>query len=153
MSIADRKFYVSRDVFFHENVFPFAQQQQVSPQILPIPHSDLIEDISLTHTTNTSSDSPEVASSDSPVVLRSSNFEPHGRPRRSHKLPTYLNDYVLYSKAESHCDQCLAITTNLCLQLPSTSSFYLSSCSKQLPSNLDYSEPSTYEEAILHPGW
>jgi len=30
MSLADRKFYISRDIVFHEDIFPFAQQQPKS---------------------------------------------------------------------------------------------------------------------------
>ena len=48
MPLTDRKFYISRDIVFHEDVFPFAQQKSNS-QVLPVPNIDMIYDPPLSH--------------------------------------------------------------------------------------------------------
>jgi len=134
MSLSDRRIYVSRDVVFHEHIFPFAQPQQSQSQpILPSSTFPICSDVSHTVDTNMApADAPVPTSTPpstpeiSPAVDPSSSAPmEHPRPVRAHKVPSYLKDYVMCSPTfDSHC---LTTTTNLSFQPPSLSSFSLAS--------------------------
>ena len=91
MSLDDKKFYISRDVIFHELVFRFAAQEQYNDRSplhdlqpatfydFPPHHVDHIPDISPTSST------PD-------EHLSILNFGTSHRPVRSHKVPSYLQD-------------------------------------------------------------
>ena len=161
MSLADRKQYISRDVIFHEFVFPFSQQQ--SSQALHHPPSDPIDPSffpdfpSCPNHVTTQENQPN--SAPVPPAVSTPPSEPSSippsalshRPTRPHKVPSYLQDYVLCShSASSHC---LATTTNFCLPPSSLPFTCLAAPSQQLLSNLDFTEPCSYDEAITHTGW
>jgi len=148
MSLADKKSYVSRDVVFYEETFPFTCQQHAY-KLLRIASSETFHDSSETFH-EISYDQAIDAHSQVPLA---SNLEVSNMPQRLHKTPSYLGDYVLCSSTEFCRDQWSATTTNLCIQPPSMSSFFLSSHNQQLLSNLVSIEPAGYEEVVLHLRW
>jgi len=50
MRLTNKRFHVSRDVIFHEDIFPFTQHQDNSFS-LPVPPSTFVHDYPPTHTT------------------------------------------------------------------------------------------------------
>ena len=165
MSLSDRKIHISRDVIFHEAVYPFATlTPEINNSIFPpsqftsVPDFDAfvpIPDTRPTSDPSSSSITPAASPDPSPSVTPAVSPPNHtpGKPMRAHKLPSYLQDYVLCSPILDCPHHCITTTTNLCLQPPSIPSFCLSSSSQHLLSNLDHTEPQDYEEAITHPGW
>ena len=142
MTLDDHKFHISRDVVFHEDNFPFSQHQD-SALSLPIPPSAFTNDYMPSHTTTTPGFDPtDIPANHQPNTSTTS-------PRRVHKPPTYLQDYVC-SSISTQTNYCIATSTNLCLQPPIISSSCLSAHNQHLLTNLHYTEPTCYEEAILH---
>ena len=107
-SLDTKKFFVSRDVVFHESIFPFQTISQ--PQVIPDPLLDLVIPIPLTNTLpnpdqNTSQslhppNSFTLDPNDSPLILGSDQLDPFPSAtlRRStchSKPPLYLSDYVI----------------------------------------------------------
>jgi len=135
MALDTHKFHTSRDIVFHEDIFPFSSSP--TSTLFPI-HSAVPTEL------------PEVShlSHNPPIQC----FEPPN-PRRSvrpHKAPSYLNDYVCTVVAESHY---LSTLTNLSLQPPSLSYYCLANNSQHLLARLNFTEPQTYDQAASHPGW
>ena len=107
-SLDTKKFFVSRDVVFHESIFPFQTISQ--PQVIPNPLLDLVIPIPITNTLpnpdQTSSQSPQptnrfnhdptdsssIPGSDHPHTLPSVTLR---RSTRHSKHPLYLSDYVI----------------------------------------------------------
>ena len=67
-----------------------------------------------------------------------------------HKPPSYLKDYVRTAQSTSAY---FATLTNLSYQPPMLPLHCLHSHSQQLIANLDFKEPTSYEEAVSHPSW
>jgi len=153
LSLADKKYYISRDVVFHEFNFPFSQQN--SSQSSNHSHSDpgdlsVFSDLS-TYPSQPISQTNQTDSTPMPHTVSSPPSDLPHRPIRTHKIPSYLQDYVMCSHSTS--GHCLATTTNFCLPPSSVSSTCLAIPSQQLLSNLDFTEPCNYDEAITHAGW
>jgi len=131
MSLTDNKVYISRDVIFHESVYPFANQaSHTNNSFFCISQTTTFHDFcdfSPHDITNTRPDSSFSTPSTTPAECSSTHHS--DRPVRAHKLPTYLQDYVLSSPITDCPHHCLTTTTDLCLQPPSISSFCLSSSS------------------------
>jgi len=105
MSLDDRTIFVSRDVIFHEDIFPFCHQQQNTTSQTPLfPPSPTYHDISTSYdslqpTSSTTSLQPSFSSN--PPSCESEPPTAHSltpqEPMRAHKTPSYLKDYVLCS--------------------------------------------------------
>jgi len=101
MDLETHEFHVSRDVVFHEEVFPFAASQQHKVLFQPPSQSITEEECSPAQ--------PELVSStpcpDTPSTL--------SRPAREHRRPPYLQDYVC--SASPTTSYCCSTLTNLCI--------------------------------------
>ncbi|XP_015163700.1 uncharacterized protein [Solanum tuberosum] len=171
LSLTSQKIFVSRNVVFHENIFPFSSITTNSP-LFPVRFvTDSIDDTadmpfssppimdshfppcSFPRSDTEFPGSPphipvhippltEVPSID-PIVLRKST--------RAVKTPTYLEDYVCNSifsaNVSSHCF--LSPVSPL-----SVSFSGLSSSNQHLLNSISHiHEPTSYSQALLHPGW
>jgi len=127
MSLADHKHHHSRDVVFHEHIFPFANQNSYSYSRRSYePQPSSYYDPSPITQDLTSNPLPSPSSLPAPTPsLPTTHTSP--RPVRTHKMPSHLQDYVLCSPSTSSAPHCLATTTNLCLHPPFLPSFCLSS--------------------------
>jgi len=75
---------------------------------------------------------------------------PLRRSSRSHKPPSYLEDYVHLVNTTPFC---FATLTDISMQPPTMLSLCLSSDSQLLLDRLNFHEPHTYDEAVQHPDW
>jgi len=152
-----KKVFISRDVLFHEQYFPFLQKDLGNHSSLPLPIynnfdnlSDYFQPPQQSSTPAQSSHQPstsQLRDSVPPQSLTENTLSPHlsstgtlFQPRkstRSHKTPIRLQDYV-----------CSQVQTSWC-NLVSVSPTY-SSCLSAIE---DFPEPATYEQAVKHPGW
>ena len=96
MSLTDNKVYISRDVIFHESVYPFANQaSHTNSSFFPISQSTTFHDFCDFSPHNTADTRPDFGFS-APSTTRAECSSTHhsDRPMRAHKLPSYLQDYV-----------------------------------------------------------
>ena len=137
MDITIQKFYTSKDVIFHETIFPFSTTLQQS--MFPIQNSGDYHDY------------PDLSSLPSPAHPQPApEIQPIRRSTKLHKPPSYLHDYVCTAITESYCFLTLA---NLDFVPSSLPIHFLSSSNQTLLETLDYTEPQTYDQAVLHLGW
>ena len=115
MTLDTHKFHFSRDVIFHEDVFPFSTVN-LDHSMFPSPpsfHGDTsLESPALTLEPPTHHvEEP----ADSPTLPAETEITPHQvrRSARGHRTPSYLNDYVCAAHTESHC---MVTLTNLDFQ-------------------------------------
>jgi len=150
MDLETQKIYNSRDVIFHESQFPYLKSSP-QPMFLPTRSEEhegqpiLLPDHTPTDAISSTGTHQQLAmptpEMDSPSIRRSNRIS---------KPPSYLQDYVHSAHAEPSCFSTL---TNLSMQPPILSSHCLSSTSQQLLDRLNFTEPQSYAEAVLHPDW
>lgn len=157
--------YTSRDVVFHETIFPFHKIPDTNSAVLPIP---ILE--SCYHF---SQDDPLVFDPNANTNIPSSNISsyPHcstplRKSNRARNAPSYLKDYVCSNASKnteisdtsknfvSCSTNCSHTITNsispskhMCFSALSNSNQIL------LASLSTLKEPCTYEEAIMEPAW
>jgi len=134
MDLETHEFHVSRDVIFHEEVFPFAASQQHKVLFQPPSQSITEEECSPAQ--------PDLVSSTPCPAISSTP----SRPAREHRRPPYLQDYVC--SASPTTSYCCSTLTNLCIS-PTTT---LTSIAASTPVP-HIQEPNTYAEAVQDPGW
>jgi len=101
MTLDTNKFYFSRDVVFHENIFPFSTANQDQPLFLSTPHiCDTLPDSPVSSPTP-----PEHLEETLETLPTEQDTTPQQvrRSTRGHKTPSYLDDYVYTAHTESHC--------------------------------------------------
>ena len=176
MSLATKRLYVSRDVIFHENIFPFAMNKD--PTFFPFSSpthcsidqydyntsnssfdSNVQCDSEMSNDTNPPS-SPDFSSPQSVPSTSTTPCQPDIATRKSHrthKLPTYLSDYVhsipISQSPENHTLTPTSLTT--CFSSKHhISSTELDPKSQVFALNITHDcEPSSYAEAALDPAW
>jgi len=139
MELATSKFDESRDIVFHENIFPFAISAKNRTTFLNLAQNmDVIDDEmdrNITqHTVNDSVDS---------VPLEVS--QPLRRSTRPHKLPNHLKDYVCCSSTHDSIGMCCTIT-NLSVGSEHTFGVTVAAASSLIV------EPQNYWEVAADPG-
>ncbi|XP_074377072.1 uncharacterized protein LOC141718593 [Apium graveolens] len=152
---------ISRDVVFHESIFPYTSHK--TGNFIPLHILDFQDEstyyhdvpVPIVHTPSSSndfsySDTNNGSSHDNPPQVRKST--------RSSKVPNYLNDYVhSYAKTASSCHNttCFCTITSMCTPIfPSVSSVQSSCFSANIISYISPpTEPSSYKEAIKYPEW
>uniref|UniRef100_M1DAG2 Integrase core domain containing protein n=1 Tax=Solanum tuberosum TaxID=4113 RepID=M1DAG2_SOLTU len=81
------------------------------------------------------------------------NTQPTHPQRRSHKVPTYLQDYVCPKPNAATCSTPLSLSSLFCRHSHIAPDF-LALTSQELVNNVcNDSESSSFEEAILNPAW
>ena len=159
MNLTSHKIFTSRDIIFHETVFPFSHSS--SPSLFPCPLSNPIS----LDPINSSSTGIPVHDTISPSLPSSCSPQPSLQPSppsvpsapslrrstRSHKPPSYLQDYI--HSVHASPTLCFATLTNLSLQPPILPSHCLSTDSQSALTSPHYYEPTSYEEAVQHPHW
>jgi len=151
MDIETNQFYVSRDVVFHEDVFPFvvSSSSQHKPLFQPVPQ--LFTEEGFSHTSDQTSATPSTSCSDDghEIARTPATSQPDSsRPTRTHKKPSYLQDYVCCSSASENVQFCCSTLTNLCV-FPSHEVVTVAAAS----STQTLKEPSSYTEAASDQGW
>ena len=136
MDLTTHKIHVSRDVVFHEDIFPFAALVKDRP-LFQSQSSYYPDDIP---STTYSSDTPAVQSPSEPTL-------PPRKLARTHHLPGYLQDYVCCTSCPQDISFCFSTITNL--SFPDVSILG----ARPLPQHQLISKPHTYTEASQHPGW
>lgn len=171
LELNTKKVFVSRDVHFHEQQFPFAFDKSYHslPPIFPSHNStmDIPESVSYPTSSPQAHAHPDITSPDtetsSPIIPNvssptlsslSSSSSPHinqGRTQRMRHKPSYLEDYC--------CNNIqLTDVTNACFVhpiQPTTFSFNSLSLSNQhmFHSISDVVKPKSYAHASKHTGW
>jgi len=150
MALDTQKFYFSRDIIFHENVFPFSQANHQSL----FPNAPTSFDFDSAAVPLPSPHAPDPNLTPAPLPSPTSNLSPHSphhpaypvsptrRPSRQHKPPQYLNDYVC---SASNVSACFHTLTNLSIQPPNLSASCLSTTSQKFLASLDFVKPQTYD--------
>jgi len=155
MDLEKHKVYTSRDVIFHETLFPYSKNNTSLPLFPQTPSAIPLEEpssLQQEETTDTEPPCMESSQQDVPSSLQQSTPSPQSlsRPARAHKPPSYLADYVLSTHRSSFC---FGTLTNLSLQPPLLSTTCLQAFSQKFLASLNYTEPQSYEEAVSHSGW
>ena len=141
MEIATSKFHESRDVVFHENIFPFAAQTNV-PSITSSPAQHLaVEDDDTIQVVQDNLIHDNVDSA--PVET----IQPLRRSTRQHKPPSHLRDYVCCSNTHSNTCICCCTLTNLAVGSSNSAAVHVAAGSPSIV------EPQSYLEAAKDPGW
>ena len=104
MDLETHTFYVSRDVVFHEDIFPFAAAQQ---------HKSLFQAPSQSLTVDEGSLPGRDSAEEVPSVPQPAPPSASSRPSREHRRPNYLQDYVC--SASNDKSFCCSTLTNLCI--------------------------------------
>lgn len=91
-NLIDNSIFLSRDVIFHENIFPFQNKTDIEHSVLPIPIVDIEFTNSQSHTFNLAVDSPH-----EPSFPR--------RSQRHKQPPIWMQDYanILHTSSFSFC--------------------------------------------------
>ena len=107
MDLENHKFHVSKDVVFHEEIFPFAAatEKQHKPLFQTTSQPSIEEEFCHIH------DQTSVA----PLVPHQVAQPEPSRPGREHKRPSYLQDYVCCSTASKDTKFCCSTLTSLCV--------------------------------------
>jgi len=139
-------FIISRDVIFHETVFPFQQQTQPSfpPSVLPNLALDLPS--SYPHVPNT-----ETHNRPEPDIDPSTILAPAPLTRRSERTkhpPTWHKDYVVDSQANASTS-----STRYPLQNFLSYSRFSAAQNTFFANVSGIKEPTTYAQALLDPNW
>jgi len=135
MDLKSHKIFTSRDIIFHETVFPF--EHSPSTSLFPLPPSPTFSEpftppsIEVPPPGSNSSYQPSSSSSQSPLQSSSSSIPaPSTAPRKStrpHRPPSYLQDYI--HTVHANPATCFATLTNLSLHPPCLPSHCLSTAS------------------------
>ena len=149
MIVDIHKFCTSRDIVFHEHIFPFSIsiEKPLSPTSLDTSLDYFEPPQGIESYESKSPKKTPALDDDIPYI----NHEAQ-RVRKSarlHRTLGYLNHYVCIAHTASSCFTTL---TNLWLQPPSMPIHYLSSNSQQLRERLDFTEPHTFKQASSHRG-
>jgi len=164
LDMASRKVFISRDVKFHEDVFPFETTSSPSTSNFPFPSHIPFPDYADPPSTCFPASSSNPPTPDPPHIPISCDLtsptDPHSTispdlpPRRSvrpSKPPSYLQDFICNSIL-------LPDVTNSCFVHPtSPTSFSFGALS--LPNQHIFHslstviEPNSFGEASQHPGW
>jgi len=149
MDLEHHKFYNSRDIVFHETIFPYVES---STQFLFSPTNSAIPIEDPSHFRHTEPTITEPPCADSPGITQQAEPTPQSvkRSSRVQRPPQYLEDYVLSAQGQSFC---FATLTNLSLQPSLLPINYLHSTNQKFLANLDFTRPQSYDEAISYPGW
>jgi len=103
MDLETHAFHVSRDVVFHEEIFPFASEMQHRSLFQPPSQSITVEEgFAPTH----------VPAEQVPSIPQPATQSASSRPPREHRKPHYLQDYVCSASRDSYCCSNL---TNFCI--------------------------------------
>ena len=109
MDLTTSKFYESRDIVFHEHIFPFAvsAKDKTASFVLNLAQNvDVVDDeIDQVVTQNFVNDSMQSIPIEIPQPLK--------RSIRQHKLPSHLNDYACCSNTHDNTSICCCTLTNL----------------------------------------
>ncbi|XP_019244402.1 PREDICTED: uncharacterized protein LOC109224269 [Nicotiana attenuata] len=178
LELDTRRVRVSRDVYFYENLYPFASTTKPINSFFPVTtHLDQSAEYSSEHTEvepgipnspspsvptfsnpsnsshfpSTTATSPTLSSRSSTVSHVPISLPEVRKSTRPHNPPSYLQDYVCNSVF-------LTDLTTSCFTppiqptvLPFTTLF--STNQSMLNSTSYLTEPSSYSQASLHPGW
>jgi len=106
MDLETHKVYVSRDITFHENVFPFAFPNK-NQSLFQVQPSHCHDETTLGN--NSSSIHAAQEEADGQVT------EEPRRSCRTHNLPRYLQDYVCCTSYIQDQFSCFSTITNLCV--------------------------------------
>ena len=141
MDLETHKFFESRDVVFHEDIFPFDKEYAKQSGVLFPFHRAADDDA------DTPLHQPECDSHPSSSVLPESPMMLQlRRSARTHRLPNHLQDFVCCSMTDSFCSCTL---TNLCVQDHEC----LAVVAPLEDTHPHIVEPNSYEAAVQHPGW
>ena len=155
IDLEHHKLYFSRDIVFHENIFPYAEtlpKPLFPPTNTTIPCEEPSSYLHL-NPTITAPSHPESPHLQQPEVPSPQSIR---RSSRVHKPPHYLEDYVhsVHNVHSAHSQSfCFTTLTNLSFQPPLLPLHCLHSSSQKFLTNLSFSEPKTYEEAVSHHSW
>lgn len=151
---------MSRDVVFHDSIFPYVHS---SPSIfLPLP---IIDESSQSFTNDIPSSQHRFHSQlnfhstslDEPNVPYSINTNLHvlRKSTRTSKLPTYFNDYVHPLTTAQCTDSVCSCTLSSSCHSQSLTNFTSIPCCNVSAINCMplIIEPASYEEAVIHPEW
>jgi len=166
-------FFTSRDVVFHEHIFPFHTSSSTNtfslfpalpfschapdvPSSSPIgilssqeEHPVSQQDIIAPSSHDLSS---SLADSSQPAVTLADPSVPLRKSGRVSKTPSYLSEYVCHSAVQQTC--CSHTVSSICCHASLSDTPTLSSHACALLHHLDtLSEPTTYEEAASKPEW
>ena len=145
MDLETRKVYTSRDIVFHEHVFPFSDSFTTTKPLFPPTTSDRdYVEVLLPQQHNVSFNETPLENN-SPVIPEQQPL-PLRKSTRGHKAPGCLSDYVYSALTETPC---FVILTNLCLQPPTMSTTCLASDSLQFLERLDFTDPRIMRRLLL----
>ena len=139
LELSTSRFYKSRDVVFHENIFPFANKSKDNPFIFVPPQKEVIADDDVVQEVGNDVETNTENLSPTEVV------QPIRRSTREHTLPKYLSDYVCCSNIQNNT--CCCTLTNLSVPPESAHGAVVLPCSSLLE------EPRSYWEAASDPRW
>jgi len=163
-----KKIFISRDVVFHENYFPYAAHKHQShlPLPLPINNEDVLHTSSsiqhtlagdLVHTSNTPINPSATLLQPSEVPSSPVQTQPISQPATHINPSSSVQQNVLpirkstrSHKSPTHYQDyiCSNIQTNCCNMVALNSDHI--ACLSALE---EFPEPSSYEVAARHPGW
>lgn len=144
---------MTRDVIFHEDIFPFVHNNSHTFFTQPVSNSDISSDFQFppsihSHIDNIASPTlstpiyapiPHVFAPISPIlepslhVSVSNPIDCPGKSSKSHKLPTYLQDYVHPYTPSCQFVVCATTLTSLCVS-PTPSFIQTICCHVSIPS-------------------
>jgi len=130
IDLEHQKLYTSRDIVFHETIFPYTESS--TQPLFPSTNLEPLDLCHHQHTDSTVTESPVTSQQTEPAP------QPVRQSSRPHRVPQYLQDYVLSAQEESIC---FATLTNLSLQPPVLPVHCLCSVSQKLLAQLDFTEP------------
>jgi len=149
MDYEQQNIYFSRDIVFYEHVFPYASSG-TRPLFLPVSSSSC-EEPSLFPDSVHAPAEPSQSEASEPVSELHPSPQHLRKPSRIHKSLSCLQDYVVHSTYKEPL--CFATLINLSIQPPMFPVHYLHSSSQQLLERLNFTEPQSYDEAVLHHCW
>ena len=141
LELATSKFHESRDVVFHENIFPFVDSAQDTnnPFILAPSQKDSIDD----DDTERVIKEDEATNPERPMTAEI--IQPYRRSTRQHTMPRYLNDYVCCNDVQN--STCCCTLTNLSMHPK------VAYGATVMTNPHSIVEPKSYWEAASNPGW
>jgi len=146
MELATSKFHESRDVVFHENIFPFAARDK-TPSIISNPTQNLDDETIQVVIDNFISDPVDSAPAKNPMdSVFAEPTQPLRRSTRQHKPPNHLGDYVCCSTTHGNTSICCTLT-NPTVYPRDSAEVHLAATPPSIV------EPQSYWEAANDPGW
>ena len=158
MELDTFKFHESRDVIFHENIFPFAAKAKgqchvfspnqptgtIDDEVSPRVDTDVQPNVQDTPQGMTI---PNIADTGSDIPVNEATPQQVRRSIRQHHKPTYLHDYVCCSLTKDSTVVCTCTVTNLSLY-PNSQYTVCASLGSAV-----VQEPQHYKDAVNDPGW